>query len=301
MTRSMRTVRLGRVGLLLGALQLLLGSALTAQTQRSAQHVLWRVKGESNNVYILGSVHALSKDMYPLDTALEHAYDQAEKLVFEINMDSLDGPDVLEAVLAKGMLPAGKTLKTVLSKSTYKLAARKFKELGTDITLFEGMKPWVAAFTYMGLDMKNSGVDAAYGIDQYFYGKGKEAGKEIGGLETAAYQIGIFDNLPDKAQDAMLRQSVGDHGEGEDLPKIIASWSAGDIASLEKMLSKGFLDQPAMYDKMVVERNNNWVPQIEGFLKDTKNYLVVVGSLHLVGKVGVIEQLKAKGYQVERM
>src|ERR1041384_6933998 len=107
MIRSMRMARLGRAALLLGALHLLFGDALLAQAQRSTQHVLWRVKGAENSVYILGSVHALSKEMYPRDTALEHAYDQAEKLVFEINMDSLDGPDVLQAVLAKGMLPAG--------------------------------------------------------------------------------------------------------------------------------------------------------------------------------------------------
>jgi uncharacterized protein YbaP (TraB family) len=155
----------------------------------------------------------------------------------------------------------------------------------------------------MGMDMKNSGVDAAYGIDQYFYNKGKEAGKEIGGLETAAYQIGILDGFSDKAQDQMLRQSLGEHGDDgdEDLPKIIASWAAGDIAALEKALGKSFTGQPDMYNRMVVNRNNNWVPQIESFLKEKKNYLVVVGSLHLVGNVGVIQQLQAKGYQVERM
>lgn len=302
---SMRMVRYRRAALLLGALQLLAGAALHAQTPGRApdgEHILWRVKGEKNMVYILGSVHALSQDMYPLDSAIERAYLQAGKVVFEVNMDSLETPAVLGAVMSNGMLPPGKNLKDVVSKSTYKMVEKKFKSIGMELSLFSRFKPWVVAFSMMGLDMQKSGYQASLGIDSYFHDKATADGKEVGGLETAEYQIRIFDNLSDKAQEALLRQSAGGAQEGEDdLPAIMKAWSTGDLASLEKMLKKGFAEQPDMYTAMVVTRNNNWVPQVESFLKDEKNHLVVVGALHLVGAVGVIEQLKAKGYQVERL
>lgn len=40
------------------------------------------------------------------------------------------------------------------------------------------------------------------------------------------------------------------------------------------------------------------MPQIEGFLKDDHDYLVIVGALHLVGPGGLLELARGDGLEV---
>ena len=57
----------------------------------------------------------------------------------------------------------------------------------------------------------------------------------------------------------------------------------------------------SLYAAMVTNRNKSWIPKIEQMLKGKSDALIVVGAAHLVGKGGVVELLKAKGYSVEQM
>ncbi|MDB5034951.1 MAG: hypothetical protein JWQ98_2192 [Chlorobi bacterium] len=291
--------RRGRFGAFLCAFLMTVGVA-SAQKQ-SQKHMLWRVKGKTNTVYLLGSVHALPKTMYPLDSAIERAYTDAGKLVFELDLDSAQSPAAMQSMVASGMLTSGKSLKSSVSKSTYKLVQRKFREAGIDLAMFSGFKPWVVALMYSAVHMQTSGVEAEYGIDNYFAGKAKADSKSVIGLETVAFQIGIFDSMTDKAQEEFLKQSLSSDNNGDKaFTAITDAWKTGDTKALEKMLGNEIGDDE-FNKKMVSTRNANWVPQIEGFLADKTNYMVVVGSLHLVGNNGVVELLKAKGYQVEQL
>jgi uncharacterized protein YbaP (TraB family) len=58
---------------------------------------------------------------------------------------------------------------------------------------------------------------------------------------------------------------------------------------------------PELQEKIVDERNRRWLPQIEKFLQRGEETLVVVGAAHLVGKNGVIELLRRRGYRLEQM
>ncbi|MEP7218785.1 MAG: TraB/GumN family protein [Bacteroidota bacterium] len=292
--------RRGRFGAFLCAFLMTVGTA-SAQKQ-SQKHMLWRVTGKANTLYLLGSVHALPKTMYPLDSAIERAYKDAGKLVFELDLDSAQSPAAMQSMVTSGMLMGGKSLKASISKSTYKLVQRKFKEAGLSLEMFSGFKPWVVALMYSAMHMQTSGVEAEYGIDNYFAGKAKADGKSVIGLETVAFQIGIFDSMSDKAQEEFLKQSLSsDNGSGDKAFKSITdAWKIGDTKALEKMLGSEIGDDE-FNKKMVSTRNANWVPQIEKFLTDKTNYMVVVGSLHLVGENGVVQLLKAKGYQIEQL
>jgi len=43
------------------------------------------------------------------------------------------------------------------------------------------------------------------------------------------------------------------------------------------------------------------LPQIERFLESDGNYLVIVGSGHLVGDHGLVRALQGRGYQVKQL
>lgn len=296
-----------RTTILAAALLAIVGVALHAQQppkKQSSQHILWKVSSPTNTVYLLGSIHLLNKDIYPLDTAIDAAINQAEVYAFETDMDSLNQDAIAGLMFAKGMYSGDKTLKNSISKSTYKKVAAALEKQGMAIALFNKFKPWVVALTVMGLQLKEAEMTAEYGIDKYVHNKAEERGKATAALEAVTDQINIFSTLSDAAQESLLKQSLVGAKEGEavkDVNSIVKAWQQGDVKSLEKLLQKSYKSDPELYKRAVTNRNHNWIPKIEEFLRGNQTHLVTVGALHLVGKEGVVELLRAQGYSVQQL
>ena len=89
-----------------------------------------------------------------------------------------------------------------------------------------------------------------------------------------------------------------------EINEILKAWDKGDTKTMESFVSKSLQDDLRMlpiYEKLIFERNKNIASKIEGYLKTKEHYFVVVGTAHLVGKDGIIEILKKKGYLVEQL
>ena len=288
---------------LFGSLWTLQATAQTAP-QVDTRNTLWRVQSGEDTLYLLGSVHALSKDSYPLHPAIETAFDRSGVLVLEIAVDSLASTQKVQMeMMARGMMSGGKTLRTVLPDSTYQLTAARLKEMGLGIGMLEQFKPWVVAILIAAGNMQEQGFKAELGIDAYFQQKARASSRPVLGLETIDFQLGLFDGLSEQEQAAFLHQTLQSAKESPDeLLKIVAAWKKGDTEALEAfLLTESFTENPKFLAAMVTDRNRRWIPAIEGFLKDPKTHIVVVGALHLVGKEGVVELLREKGYTVEQL
>ena len=59
-------------------------------------------------------------------------------------------------------------------------------------------------------------------------------------------------------------------------------------------------DEPEIRERLLVERNRNWIPHIEKCLKSDEKCFVVVGAAHLVGPDSVVDLLQKAGYKVEQ-
>ena len=82
---------------------------------------------------------------------------------------------------------------------------------------------------------------------------------------------------------------------------MVDAWNRGDVERGEKLFLESMRGYPELKTKLLDERNRSWIPQIDQFLKQDEDILVVVGAAHLVGKEGVIELLNARGYKLEQM
>ena len=149
---------------------------------------LWKVVSKDSTVYLLGSVHLLKSDAYPLSQAIERAFGDSTKLVLEVNLDSLNSPDAQQMILAKALLPEGKTLNEVLSPATYQAVRQKVEGLGLDIEALKRMKPWFLSLSLVAMKMQQLGYDAQHGVDRHFFERARKAKKEVLGLETADFQ-----------------------------------------------------------------------------------------------------------------
>jgi hypothetical protein len=304
MTRA-RTRRLRRVHrqFAIGALTVFLFFFAVAQTiSADDKSLLWKVQSGPNAVYVLGSIHFLKKQNYPLAKDIEDAFARSSKLVLEINLLALDPRETDKITLQKSMNGNGVTLEQNVSPETYALTERKAREMGIDIRALNLFKTWSVALTLSTIKLRQLGFDPAYGLDRYFAERAKNGGKPVAGLETLEDQLGIFDHLSRSEQESMLRQTVQEMDRlGTSVARIVQAWLTGDSSFLEGALLAQIREYPDLYSKLILERNQHWVPQIETMVKSGENALIVVGAAHLVGKDGVIQLLRQRGYIVEQM
>jgi len=275
--------------------------AKTAAVQQTTQSCLWTVDTQSNKVYLLGSLHLLKPDTYPLAAAIEKAYADSRVIIFETDIAALQTPGAQAKLLEMGIYPAEQNLFQNLDGDTRQQLEKKMSEIGLPLEPFSRFKPWFVALTLTTLELQRMGYNPNYGIDVYFFNKASADGKEIGFLEPAEFQINLLGNMVEQDQYDFLSQTLNDLEVVNELAgDLVKSWKEGDADKLHELLSKSFKDYPHLQDRLLIQRNKNWVQQIEGALRKNKNVLFVVGAGHLVGPESVVDLLKEKGYQVKQ-
>ena len=287
----MRRTFSSRVGLALCGL--LLGAAAQAD---SALHSLWELHGKHNTVYLLGSIHVLRPSDYPLAPAVLEAYRNANAVLMEVNLDEIGSAQVQEEMLTSAILPEGKTLADVLGKQRYERADRLAHEVGVDLSMFAQFAPWFAAESISQLQLAQLGFQPESGVDMYFMERARSDGKSVAGLETVHDQISVFQNM---SLDTQAEYLVSSLEQAHDLPKevdsMVRAWQRGDTQWFANQLQSELGKDPRLYQSVLVARNRKWVPKIEALLNDDRNYLVIVGTGHLVGPGSVIDLLKTDG------
>ena len=285
------------------ALALLLNSlpalAESPESEGADMTFMWRAQRGGTTVFLLGSVHAMREDSYPLPPAMEAAFDSVEKLVFEVDLDDLGSAAI--QMLAAGTLDGEETLEEIVGPATWTRLMIHVEKTSFPAGMFQRMKPWMAAVTITALAMTEAGYLSSAGVDAYFSRRAEEAGKERIALETVEFQVGLFADLTAEQSLAFLRYSLIDlETVIPELDELSANWRAGKVAAVEALMAEGFDEFPELLDKMVTDRNRAWMSPIEELLAGESNAMVVVGALHLVGEDGVVNLLRKKGYTVER-
>jgi uncharacterized protein YbaP (TraB family) len=287
------------------AFALLLVLPVAAQTPRAAtttHHSLWKVEGKRNTVYLMGSVHVLKAENYPLPAVLDGAYTNSQIVVFETDIDEMEKPEAQMKLLTKAQLPEGKTLADEISSELYEQFTKHLQAAGLAPMMFTKFKPSMAALTLVVLELNKNGLDPEYGLDKHFHALAKTAGKKIIGLETVDFQIGLVTEFTKVEGEALLRSTLKDMEKlKDDIGVMLKAWEAGNSESLEKLLNESVEEEPALFKRLLTDRNERWVPKIEEFCKDEQNVVVIVGAAHLIGKQGVVELLKKKGLKVMQL
>lgn len=269
------------------------------------QALLWKVSDADNSVYLLGSFHLLKPDDYPLPKEIDAAFDDAESLMFEVDPREMTAPETMVTIQKYAAYEPGQSLSTVLPKPTLDKLGNLISMSGGSVQTLEQSEPWMVSLSLV-LGITNAmGFKAELGLDRSLMARAAEAGKPTAGLETIDEQMKAMDSVPYAEQTQGLQEFLDDPKKAiQQMQDMHAWWRAGDVAKLDsEMRAEMAQKTPESYKLLDVDRNNAWLPKIEERLKDSKSddTLVVVGSLHLLGDDGLVEQLRAKGYTVERV
>ena len=283
-------------GYLLTFFSLLCAVSVSAQAEPAA----WRVTGEdTGELLLLGSVHYLRQEDYPLPSNIDELYQQADTLVMELDLDDLDTLSVENLFVEAGTLPPGSSLQTVLTPAVYELAETRSAEFGLDLAFATRLEPWLIAITLMDLGMNALGFNASRGLEQHLLRRATSDGKQVLGLETLEDQIHVFDQLSIKEQEALLLQTLNEIDSADDaMDELLNAWRDGRVNTLANELTANFEDFPILYRHLVIDRNERWLNPLRQLLETGERYLVVVGALHLVGDDSVIELLQHQGLSV---
>ena len=287
---------------LLAAAALCASPALSAEQQAATHHCLWKIQGKTNAVYLLGSVHVLKETNYPLAAAIEQAFTNAQIAVFEADIGALNDPSLAMKMMAKGTLPEGETLQQQLSPESYEAFQKQVGESGMPPAMMDKMTPAMAAMTLEVFELMKLGLDPEAGVDKHYFALAKKAEKQIIPLETVDFQIGLLSNFSKEEGEALMKSTLREMDTlKKDFDDMLKAWETGDADKLDKMLNEAMQDSPAIYKRLVTDRNRNWIPRLEELAQGNKNAIVIVGAGHLVGKEGVVDLLKHKGLKVTQL
>lgn len=271
---------------------------------KEAKGAFWQVSDDNNTVYLLGSIHVTDDSIYPLSKDILNAFVATKGLIVEANTLVVNPEDsvYIQQIM---MLEGDVTIDTLLSEETYKAYVEKVATLGITPEVYNKLKPWYAGMLLQSTNMASASYSGAMGIDMYFqylaYGH-----MPIMEVEGIKYQIDLFDSFSPALQEGFLLSALSGQEESNDMiAQMLAAWKSGDTKTLETLLfsEEEMTDiEKEFSEKLWNERNKHMTTYVESLLSDEANqdYFFVVGAGHMLNDNGIIAELIARGYKVER-
>jgi uncharacterized protein YbaP (TraB family) len=274
--------------------------------------LLWKVSDADNDLYLLGSFHMLKPTDYPLSKDVDHAFDDAEAVVFELSPEEMASPALGMAMGQAALRTDGTTLDGELTaevaaklKAWNSVNTGPLRQMGLPPQVLQMFEPWFVGLTISIVEMNKLGLDPAIGLDMHLSERARSASKSTRGLELGSEQIAVFDGMGKAEQLQFLEESLNEADNATvEIEKLHDAWRRGDANALwNGMAAEMRSEYPALYSRINVARNDAWLPKLQRMLdgEASDDTLVVVGALHLLGEDGVVEKLRAKGYKVERI
>ncbi|MFT5500147.1 MAG: hypothetical protein ACI88G_000273 [Woeseiaceae bacterium] len=263
---------------------------------------MWQVEGQENRVFLLGSIHLLREKDYPISSAIYAAYRDSEALYMELDMDDAD--PLADQMLANelGLIPGNGSLREVLGPATYAEAEALAAAAKIPLHLLDRAEPWYAAIQVELIMLLRIGFNPLYGIETHLTEMAKSDNKEIVGFESVRQQLDFLDNLSAEAQREMFMQALADSADiASMMDTLIDAWHNGDTTFLEENMLSEMQNFPELNKIIVTNRNLAWTEKIEELLTHDRDYLIVVGAMHLIGEYGVPELLTKQGFEVRQM
>lgn len=298
MNQDIHTICRHKLRLLTALLTLVLPFAETGFADTS----VWEVRSGDNTVYLGGTVHLLRPSDYPLPPEFDEAYASSSEIYFETDISAMNDLSIQVQMLQQLTYNDERTLKTVLNEAAYTALTEHTARLGLPMMMLEKFKPGMIISTLQVLDFQRMGF-TPQGVDMHFNTRAVADGKYIGQFETIQEQIGFLAAMGEGNESEFILLSLKDLEDTDALmAEMIAAWRSGDADELSRLFVDDMRNEaPEIYEALLLERNRNWMPDIEDMLRDADTEFVLVGAAHLIGPEGLVRMLSDKGYEVRRL
>ena len=265
-----------------------------------AKPPVWTVRSDHATLVIFGSIHLLPAGLDWRPPALDAALQIADEIWFELPITPQSDAKAAMESQSLGQLPARQRLSDLLSPADVqklRAAATKVRCLPEAL---DRMRPWMAELALSLAEDAQMGANASDGVEEQVQAVAPPSVKRRA-FETAAQQIKILADAPLQDQLASLNWTVGEIDDDPDsYRRVVDAWMAGDLNALEREAVDPLMTiSPALYQRLLVRRNHQWVARLRQRLRGSGVMVVVVGVGHLVGPDSVPQLFRAAGLTVE--
>jgi uncharacterized protein YbaP (TraB family) len=274
---------------------------------------VWRVTNAKAPFYLVGSIHALSKNDYPLQAPYEMALRGSKRFLFEFDPNRhIEFEKKFEAA---GKYPRGQDIRSKIDPELFTWLRQNVwtvnpdnrrgrdERIGNFASQFR-YKPWWIAQHLVGpvTYSKSSKSSLSHGLDNYFVDHALKEKKEIAGLESVNEHVAVMGGLSDRESEFILRDALDEPKNAEkEFGRMHKAWRKGDTDALWAGDSHLRTQAPSIAARFVDNRNAKWIPRIEAELKTGKSTAIVAGALHFSGPNSVIKLLEKRGYKIEQL
>lgn len=264
-------------------------------TASDGKSLLWEVTGNGLDKpsYFLGTMHMMCAEDAVLSRNVQKIIKSSGVIYLEVDMDNA-------AELLSGMdigMKDGVTLESLLNDEEYRKVRAFFEayQPAVPFAILEKQHPIMLSSTlyefFLQCDKKN-------GIDLKIIDEAYKAKKKTKGLETIAFQAGIFDSIPYSQQAADLVKTIDSLDRYKQvIEEMVKVYQSQDVEKLYKLTEDEDSGTAGYLDILLYKRNANWVDQFPAIAKK-RSTLFAVGAGHLGGTKGVLSLLKQKGYNI---
>jgi len=234
---------------------------------------LWKATKGTSTAYLLGSIHVVPDDIYPLSSKIEKAFESSDYLAVEADMNNIDQNKIQTLTMQKGLYMDGSNLEKVIDGKLYAKLTEVLDSMKIiNITQVKMMKPWLAALTIPQLMIMKLGYKMDNGIDMHFLKAASAKKMKILELESAEFQIELISGFSDELQIKFLESSLEETGNfNEKFGAMIRAWKDDDVKKMTEIINKEMKDGPDLkpvYDKLIYDRNITMTDKIDGWLKE---------------------------------
>ena len=279
---------------------------------------LFRISGNGLNEpsYILGTIHNLPGSL--LDSIPEYleAESQCQQMYVEqklsastmvVSLGEPDGKQVQQEV----DYPDGKNIFDVIDEESAAILVEKYKEYMHinlsdttwkslwKITPFEFQNHFTSRFL---VQYRNKGI-----MDMELMKRVQERGWNVGQLDDEKMKLNELadsqEKLPqtiEEQADSLMAFLKDYEGRKQQMVKDFETtynyWRTGDYEGFVSHHIQNVNRFPRLYR----DRNEKWLPRMIAAMRE-KPTMIVFGSGHLIGEHGIIQMLRATGYEVEQV
>lgn len=276
---------------------LLTGFVLCLLSVSAQAGILYKVTKEEQTIWVYGTLHAAKKDAIKLSETAKSALKNSDTVWFEVHPEKLQGAQSL--FMQHARRTEGKLSDTVDSETWAEVAALA-KKYGMNPSTLEQLNAWFAQIVIISQAIAQSGYTAEGGSETKLFELAKNSDIPVKGLETVERQIDALRAAQSESGEGkLLEQTVAEAEKFEEIfADIQKTWLEGNLDELTHYLNKN-LPLKAL-DELIIKRNNEWMEKLET-TDETGVIFVAVGAGHLGGEQGILEQLRAKDAEIEKM
>ena len=243
----------------------------------------------------------LRESDFPLPTEFDKAYAASDILVFETDIGQLESLQTQQMILSKAMYTDGSTVDKHLKPETYQLLQEHCAANGIPLAAIKVFKPSMIAITLTVMELMKVGMTQD-GVDQRFYRRGVNDEKPIDYFESIEQQVEYIAGMGQGNEDAYIVHTIKNvKNTGQLIDDLVAAWKNGDAGKLDTLMTEELKNTANLYEQLIVERNNNWMPKIREFQATPEKEYILVGVGHLVGSDGILKMLADDGYRITQL